>query len=331
MSTKHLAPNALLTVALGDLSIHPLLTDAPRLAKKDPRYLGMKSSWEESGVIPPILVTPDLEIVDGRHRYWFAQDQNMETVTALVIDPNQVPSIILGAIGGRNHLSKAQMAYLAAPLLAAALEQCRERRLRVLKSGGKTKLPEIATPEELAERIGVNPEYLRQAAKIHEAFANETTWDFSNPPAEAAALLLDNPNDPEITAGGRKKRKLTFRAYFEPRILDAEHPLSLGDVLKGIGYFLSGAPEKTAGKAPTRNSHLHMFVAGFKNFAKTAIRWDKLSPEDKDAADLTVEKALKKMPAELLENLALRARKELQQRTKIETASDASPHAIAAD
>lgn len=312
------------TVALGDLSIHPLLTDAPRLEKKDPRYLAMKASWEES-VIPPILVTPTNEIVDGRHRYWFALEQGMDSIPVLVVNPEQVPSIILGALGGRNHLSKAQMAYLAAPLLDAALEQCRTRRLAIIQSGGKTKLPPIESHEDLAERVGVAATYLKQAVRIHEAFVNETRWDFSNPPADAAALLLDKPIDTEITAGGRKKRKLTFREYFEPRILDGEDPMSLGDVLKGISYFLSNGPKLAAGKPPVRNSHLHMFVASWRDMAKTAKRWEKLSDEDRDEAGSLLEKTLKKWPAGLLDYLAARARAELRDRSKIRSKAPPIP------
>ena len=112
------------TVRVDALKVHPLLEDAPRLPKKDPRYTAMKASWEESGVIPSIFVTPDNEIVDGRHRYWFAQENGIEELHAQVVDPSQVPSIILGALSGRNHATKAQLAYLASPALAAAFEAC---------------------------------------------------------------------------------------------------------------------------------------------------------------------------------------------------------------
>ena len=138
-------------VNVADLSIHPILHDAPHLAKKDPRYLAMKASWEESGVIPTILITPSGQIVDGRHRYWFAKDQGAELIDAKVIAPNQVPRIIVGALSGRNHGTKSQIAYLSAPALQAAFEQARTRRELIQKSGGKAKLPPVESAEDLGD------------------------------------------------------------------------------------------------------------------------------------------------------------------------------------
>lgn len=289
-------------VSVADLTIHPILQDAPHLAKKDPRYLAMKASWEESGVVPTILITPSGEIVDGRHRYWFAKEQGAQEIDAKVIDPTQVPSIIVGALSGRNHGTKSQIAYLSAPALQAAFEQARARRELIQKSGGRAKLPPVESAEDLAERLGINETYLKQAQRIHEAFANETKFDFNNPPAAAVGLLFDTPEEiaEYQTPGGRKKRSLTLRAYLEPRILAAENPLSLGDCLKAIGYFINGGPEKSAGQPPKRNSHLHVLDSGWKTLAKAAPRWEKLSAVDREEAEKSLAKALAKFPRGLL-------------------------------
>lgn len=321
------------TVRVDALKVHPLLEDAPRLPKKDPRYTAMKASWEESGVIPSIFVTPDNEIVDGRHRYWFAQENGIEELHAQVVDPSQVPSIILGALSGRNHATKAQLAYLASPALAAAFEAARERRAKIVESGGKARLPPVANADELAERLGVSETYLKQAQRIHEAFSNETLFDFANPPAAAASLIFDSPEEIAeytTTPGGRKKRKLTLRGFFEPKILDPENPLSLGDVLKGIGYFLNGAAEKSSGKAPTRNSHLHVFTSSWKMMSKSAPRWGKISPEDRDAAARDIEKGLAKFPEGLLEFMRVKIAAQLRARKNAEKIDDL-PEEISAE
>jgi hypothetical protein len=317
-------------VPVAALRVHPLLEHAPRLAAKDPRYLAMRASWRESGVRPTIYITPSGEIVDGRHRYWDALDEADDEMAAIVVDPANVASIILGAVTGRNHTTKAVQAYLCQPIIAPALEQARARRAAMLDAGLKKKLPPIETVEDLAERLGISETYLKQADRIHAAFQNETKFDFNNPPAAAASLVFDTPEEIaefKTSAGGRKKRSLTLRQYFEPRILDDENPMPLAQVLTGIGYFLNGAPEKTAGKPPKRNSHLHVVISGWSLLAKSAPRWKKLTGDDLESATKAIEKTFQKLPGDLLKMLLATAKRELRRRTSSEEPAGTSPEA----
>lgn len=314
-------------VPVAALRVHPLLEHAPRLGPKDPRYLAMRASWRESGVRPTIFITPTGEIADGRHRYWDALDEGDEEMAAIVVDPENVASIILGAVTGRAHTTKAVQAYLCQPIIAPALEQARARRAAMMDAGLKKKLPPVETVEDLAERLGISETYLKQADRIHQAFANETRFDFNNPPAAAASLIFDTPEEIaefKTTPGGRKKRSMTLRQYFEPRILDDENPMPLAQVLTGIGYFLNGAPEKSAGKAPKRNSHLHVFTSSWSLLSKSAPRWDKLDADDQAIAMNAVDKAFKKVPTVMLDMMAETAKRELRARkTAHRSASEA--------
>lgn len=248
------------------LTIHPAIADDPRLAPKDSRYQAMQHAWRESDSIPPIFVTPSGQIVDGRHRFWFAQDEELEEVPCIEVSEEEVPLIVLQGLTGKNHTTKGQRAYLAAPKLAAAFEAGQARRVQILQSRGKTRLPVVPNAEDLAEKLGISRDLLNQARRIHDAFG--------------------------------KNKKL--RKEWEPKILDAEEPMGLGSVLQGIG----GA-EATKGKPKlVRNSALRNFSVGWRNLTKPAVHWTKWSQEERETATESVRSAIAKMPPEILEVVA---------------------------
>lgn len=249
---------------LAELSIHPRIAKMPRLDKSDPRYKAMKASWIESGIIPPIYVTKDGQIADGRHRFWFAQDMQLDDVSVIEVTEDEVPMVVLNGLSGRNHQTKGQRAYFAIPYLQAALDAAKSRRLQILKSGGKSKLPALETMEDLAAQIGVGEETMRQASKIHAAF-------------------LDDPK---------------LRKEWEPKILDPEEPMGLGFVCAGIGGAkgTKGQPKK-----PKRNSALNNFTVGWKNLAKPAAHYAKWNDEERDTAAEAVRHAIVRLPDELLD------------------------------
>lgn len=252
---------------LSELSIHPRIANMPRLAKGDPRYRAMKSAWIESGIVPPIYVTKDGQIADGRHRFWFAQDMQLDDVSVIEVTEDEVPMVVLNGLAGRNHQTKGQRAYFAIPYLQGALDAARSRRLAILASKGKAKLPPVDTMEALAEQIGISDDTMRQASKIHQAF-------------EA---------DPKL------------RKEWEPKILDPEEPMGLGFVCAGIG-----GQKKTKGdkRKPKRNSALSNFAAAWKNLTKPAKSWEKWTEEDKETAVEAISTAVAKLPDELLEEVA---------------------------
>ena len=266
---------------VGDLSIHPTIDGDPRLAPKDPRYLAMKSAWRESASLPPLFVTPSGSIVDGRHRYWHAQDEEMEEVPCVEVSEAEVPLIVLQGLTGKNHVTKGQRAYLAVPKLAAAFEAAQARRVELLNSGLKARIQAIPTPDDLAEMLGLGRNILFQARRIHEHFTSN-----------------------------KKLRK-----EWEPKILDAEEPMGLGSVLQGIG----GA-EATKGKPkPLRNSALRNFTVGWSNLTKPAAHWAKWSQEDREWASESVRTAISKLPPEILDVVASAiraARKQAQAQTE---------------
>ena len=163
----------------------------------------MQNAWRESGVLPPILVTPDGQIVDGRHRFWFAQKEELEEAPCVEVTEEEVPMVILQGLAGRNHVTKGQRAYLAAPRLEQAFEAAQQRRIQV-PNRREGKAPGNPHRRRTRRTFGIGRDLLFQARR-------------STPP-----LLT-------------KRQARRFRKEWEPRILDAEEPVGLGAVLQGIG------------------------------------------------------------------------------------------------
>lgn len=253
-----------------DLTIHPATKDDPRLAKDDPRYLAMQNAWREAGTVAPLTITGRGEVVDGRHRLWFAQAEGILELPCIEVDDAEVPQAILSALAGRNHITKGQRAYLAVPKLAAAFRAAQERRASILISGGKARLPAVGKMEELAEQLGLGKSLLKQAKQIHALFAKE----------------------PKL------------RKEWEPKILADEDPVGLGAAIAGIGSQLS--PHKATGEQlkAARNSHFAHIRSWCTVHAKTMSAWVKLKPEEKDEAAALLGKAVGTWPDEVLDTMA---------------------------
>lgn len=270
---------------LAELTIHAAIADDVRLDKRDPRYLAMKAAWRESGTFPPLYVTAEKEIVDGRHRYWFAKEEGHDTVQCVEVPAEEVPLIVLQGLVGKNHLTRGQRAYLATPKLAGAFQAAIDQRIAYLNSGGKTRTDAAASVEALAEQLGVSDELLRQARKLHELFAE-----------------------------GKEGKAL--RKEWEPKILDGEEPLGLGAALQGIGGQRStkGAPKK-----PARNSALRNFIVGWKNLSKPAAHWEKWDDETRELAVDGLRDAVAKLPEPVLEAVVAAVRVARKERAKAAT------------
>ncbi|MBN8246214.1 MAG: ParB N-terminal domain-containing protein [Verrucomicrobia bacterium] len=267
---KNLSKRTITYRPLEGLTIHPAIADDPHLDSKDPRYIAMRTAWRESGVIAPIHVTPEGKIVDGRHRYWYAQDEGWEEIPCIEVSEAEVPLVIIQGLIGKNHVTKGQRAFLAAPKLESAFQAAVERRVQILQSGGKSKLPVVPSVEDMAERLGIGRELLGQARRIHAAFA-----------------------EPKV---GKLLKK-----EWEKRILDPEEPMGLGAVLQGIGGAMAtkGKPKK-----PARNSALNNFLAGWKNLTAPAKHWAKWTEVDRDMVVDGIRTNLAKLPDEVLDAVA---------------------------
>ncbi|MCW5559184.1 MAG: ParB N-terminal domain-containing protein [Verrucomicrobiae bacterium] len=271
---------------LEGLTIHPTIADDPRLATKDPRYTAMRTAWRESGVLPPLLVTPSGQIVDGRHRFWYAQDDGWDEVPCVEVTEDEIPLVILQGLVGKNHVTKGQRAYLAAPRLESAFEAAHKRRVAILQSGGKAKLPPLPTIDEMADKLGIGRELLNQSRRIHTIFTE-------HPKGKA------------------------LKKEWEPKILDGEEPMGLGTVLQGIGGQVATKGDK---RKPARNSALNNFLANWRNLTRPAAHWQQWSEIERDQVADGIRKAVVRLHPEVLDVITSAIRAERKARSAEATA-----------
>lgn len=291
---------------VADLHIHPAVANDPRMGKDDPRYLEMRAAWTETGRVPDILCTADGGIVDGRHRWWFCQDMGIDEIGCITVAEEDVHTIVLTALSGRNHITKGQRAYFVVGRIRAAHEEAQARRMRLLAQGlaANVRLPAVdANIEEFARKhYGVNSAYYRIAIRLHEAFQEDDKYDFS--------------------ADGGGKRKMTLKAYFLPRILDAEDPMPIGDAVKGVASKLSPNSKDSGARSleARRNSGFALALHSFKELGKALGRVPKLKPDEKDEAVRVLNLSWTKAPADLLEDVYKGLKAEIRKRSQQEDA-----------
>ena len=109
----------------------------------------------------------------------------------------------------------------------------------------------------------------------------------------------------------------TLREHFEPQILGlaaGHHPMGLGEVLKGCGWFVDEEGKIKNHKGPgERNSYLHYFESSWRSATKQFGRWEKLKGADRERAMELVAECVKEWPAEVVAVVIAEGKKNLTQ------------------
>jgi hypothetical protein len=244
--------------------------------------------------IPPIVVTPLGEIMDGERRWLAARQLQWDRIGVIRRPETEAASIIVDSLMGQRHLTKGAKIYLILPLLEDFVESAERRRLANLKQGTKTIEKALIFPkstertsgkgwDDLAERFGVGRTLFFQALQVRRLFTLTASHKF------------------EFQDG----RQRTLKDHFEPQLLDAESPMGLGEILKGCGWFVdeNGNPKKQL-PPPDRNSHLHYFEHAWGNFSKQWERWEKLKTTERARALEIMTAGVREWPGEVREELA---------------------------
>jgi hypothetical protein len=163
------------------------------------------------------------------------------------------------------------------------------------------------TPESVASNLGISTRVLHQAREIHELFADKTK-----------RTMTDRD---DVTEKG-----VTFREFFEPRILLEEDPeaprtraYGLGAVLAGMKAALSMATKDGphGGGRPQRvEQQLSLFDDSLKSFSTKFTYWAKWEPETRQAALNSLPPVVEKMPDDLLTEFAKVVKTEIKRREK---------------
>lgn len=219
-----------------DLQVHPLAKNLPQWADDDSRFEALVEDIRARGIDQPLIITPEKQILDGRHRWRSAKRLQLAQVPVCVQGNGDIAGVIIGTLLQRRHFSRSALAYLAYPLFKSAHEEAIRKEGQNLKKGLNSPLPtQCETAADLAEQIGVSRALFDQAAQVHKLFAKD--------PA--------------------------YKALMEPRILapftGGEHedkrPTGLGAVLAGYaGQGNKGKPRRARHDETIFQERLHGFI-----------------------------------------------------------------------
>ena len=306
------------TRKLEDLTIHPALKSQPRLS--DDELLAWRQGMKRRGeaATPPIYITDDNQIVDGRHRFWCARKLGWTTIPVQIVDASEVYAVIFETLANRRHYTKGQLAYVVAPMLDDVFAEARAREHFFLKKGNvsrsaldaqrveKGSPKGLETPESAAASLGISARVLQQAREVHALFEMD----------QAKRTLTDRE--------GVEVQNVTFREFFEPRIMLVEdpeaprtRPYSLGGVLAGIKAMLKMAEKDVphgGGRPASVQKQLDLFESSLSAFTAKFDYWKKWEPETRLAAVAELPPVVEKMPDELLHEFAKVVSKEMKRR-----------------
>lgn len=275
-----------------DLKVHHLLHGMPEWADNDPRLKALAGDLRDNGMIEPVKITAENRIVDGRHRWRGAKRLQLTEIPVVVVPEDHVAGIVVGSLLQRRHFTPGQRAYLLAGVIDEAFRAAQLRRANnynkpternSVSFGAATK-----TPEQYADEIGVSVQYLRLARELQSAFLD----------VKKRTLTDDEEN---------VEKGVTFREFYEPRILREEKPYGLGAVKRGIGYQLSveAHPElKKGGKPKQREEQLKLFGRVITDELNRWEYWQKFDDDERDAHFQTVRSEVADLEPKQLEELA---------------------------
>lgn len=289
-----------------DLQPHHLCADLPihgHIVEK------IKASFARIGIQIRILITPDREIVDGRHRWKGCIAAKMATRECLpytVVDPANVADLIVMSVAERYDLSVGAKVYMLLPMVEKAVAEGVGERAANLKKGEspENRLDRVSGKmglKKLAEELGCSDDMLSLARKTAQLFAEsdkridgwltrdlemQASWEEYQGTAglEArwtnwrAVRLKDMGHDPDEAASAAIIPE-SYREIYEAKLFSVEpgENMGLGAINKAVGSALAtkgqARPDVDAG-----NTALHLTLGNkLKSFTKTMFgRWDDL-------------------------------------------------------
>lgn len=246
------------------LTIHPLIASLPRAGGESAAAIA--ASVADIGVIEPLKVSKG-RVIDGRDRLDAALAAGLAEVPITEIPEDAIAGIFIASLCARHHFTKSAVAYLAFPVLDAALQESRRRAVsaaRSFLSGAKSESAHRTPPQSadaLAAEHGIARTTFFEAAAIHKKFA-------------------EHPK---------------LRATWEPKILSGE--MGLGQIQQALSGKIASLEGRTTPKGDAGQLLLDLFAIGPVRFE----RWGKLDATQRTAAATSFrEKFLPSLPAELL-------------------------------
>lgn len=273
-----------------DLHEHPLLRNQPAWAEDDTRFLALCDDVREHGVIEPIKINSENAVVDGRHRWRAAKRQQQDVPTMLVADA-EVSGIILSSLLHRRHYTPGQRAYVLSGVIDSAFDEAQRRMVSGVKTDPRNSVSRVKSPEDWAAQIGVSVQYLRQAYELRK-------------------LMTDTEKRNLTDRDGNTEDDVTFREFFEPKLMADEDPYGLGAALTGIKTHiqLGNAAAKgrlhTGGKPASKEKQLDLFDDTIKDTIKRFAYFQSFDDDTRRRHFQLARSKAETLPPETCEGLA---------------------------
>lgn len=295
-----------------DLAIHPAIATLPALATDSPEMSGLVDSVRTHGILAPLLIDGDDQVIDGRHRLKAAKLAGLTTVPCRVVDSTEANSLALESLMARRHYTKGALAYMALPLFEQASEEGKKRGALGRSKKGVDSVGTLSA-ERLAERLGVSTDLFRQAQKVAKLVERAAidrdewltkddaicdawnAWNQDTPDAWRSFLAQTEKDGHDLEANPPPP----LPEYIESALADLfDGESGLGGILQGAaGLITAGKPR--ADRNPDNGSPWVYAQRAIQNIVPRAFgQWDKIDPEHRAPVLKTLAQSVGGWPAD---------------------------------
>jgi hypothetical protein len=242
--------------APADLRLHRLQANIPAPDRDSTEWVAFVDSIQNGGILQPLIITPDGQIMDGGWRWRAAKQLDLLEVPCLIRSESEAAVIITESLLHRKQMTRGAAVYLALSLVSDFVASAETRRLNNLKRGNKTREIPLFSPKSsncsseenrvvnLCERWGIAAETYNRARQVREIF-------------EAS---------PEI------------KEEWEPKLLSGEK--NLWNILSAVG---GAGADQTGRDEVVARKQLEFWTSAFKPLCQRVSFWKKLNGERRDA------------------------------------------------
>jgi hypothetical protein len=295
-----------------------------------------RSSQGQDPIMVEILITPDYEIADGRHRREGCITAGFglkACLPARVVSPDEVPDIIVTSVVERYDLSLSAKIYMLLPMIERAALEGKMVRSESLKKGSaaENRLHRFSGKmglEKLAADLGCSTDMLTLARKTASLFKQSderrTKWLNANLSEMEDWEIYQGAGGSDATWQNWRARRLVdmghsladpktaaiipedLREVYEAKLFSVEpgESMALGSINKAVGSYLSTAGGgrsdlQTAAENPALHLTLEKKLLSFGKTMWAEKTWTTLSLDHRLDLAVKIADTLAKAPDEV--------------------------------
>lgn len=272
------------------LRLHALARAIDDGDEDSPRQLALADSIHEFGISTPLLITQKNEILDGARRLRAAKRYQLESVPCVRVPAGEEASRLIAAIQHHRGYTPSQKCYriVVSGALDEAFAAAKVNKKANVYGSAETALPGVFTAEELADHLGIARRTLMYCRELVTRY-----W-------------INDKKRTITDRDGQTETEVTFREFFEPRLLREEDPYWVGYVLTAIKQILDQEDKgnHTGGRPQAISRQLSLFHDVFQTELKRWEYWEAFTAKEKSVHFERVRAAVEELEPEKCEGLA---------------------------